>query len=239
MIYINPYLLVPINTIIGGVAGSISTKAALATKLGISESIITRFQIVGSDVHAHITSIYPLPVAVFKNNLTITSYLDIGGKVFVSNGEAFRDSTVNNVLFPRLETVQNGFDFAYTQIVNLELPSLVTSAAAQWLRNNVAMKTCRLPNATTLIPEQLFSNNTSLELISYKKLKNYGNPAMVTNSGNISGFLNLKTGCKIETNVFMKTANSGAPHNAFVYAKNTRGAIVDFYNDDGSYHSTL
>ena len=71
----------PINTIIGGVAASISTKSLLASKLGIAESEIIRFQIVGSDVQANIKSDYYLPDNVFYNNSDIKSFSDFDGKV--------------------------------------------------------------------------------------------------------------------------------------------------------------
>lgn len=232
-----------VNTIIGGVAASISTPALLASKLSIAVSAITRFDIVGSDIHAHIMGTYLLNSAVFKNDTSITSFIDMNGKFYQTNGELFRDSTINNVVMPGLTTMNNGLDFAYTRIVNLSLPSYTggstSTPSSQTFRNNPMMKTCILDSATTLNPSQLFINNTSMELISYKKLKSYGNPAMPTNSGNDSGFLALKTGCTIETNIFMRTANAGAPHNAFVYAKNSRGAIVKFYDDAGNYVSTL
>lgn len=52
-------------------------------------------------------------------------------------------------------------------------------------------------------------------------------------------FDNLKTGCKIEANIFLATANAGAVDAGLDYAKTTRGAIVDFYDDAGNYVSTL
>lgn len=228
----------PINTIIGGVASSISTKALLASKLGISQSEIRRFEVIGSDIHVNIRISYAIPAMAFINNTSITSYLDYDGKVTALSGEDFRNSTVASVIFPKVSNVGSGYNLANTQIVNLELPELVSSSTAQWLRDNSKMKTCLLPKAETLNPGQLFLNSILMELISYKKLKSYGDPAM-TLSGNNSGFLNLKTGCTIEVNVAMLTANSGAVHNAFVYAKNTRGAIVNFYDDAGNYVSTL
>lgn len=70
-----------INTIIGGVAASISSKTLLASKLGIKQSEIRRFEIIGSDVHANIRSNYILANGfAFQNDLTITKFIDLEGK---------------------------------------------------------------------------------------------------------------------------------------------------------------
>lgn len=84
----------PINTIIGGVASTISTKALLATKLGIAESIIKRFDIVGSDVQAHISADYDIGSDSFLNNSSITHYNDIDSRVKNVSSQAFRGSSI-------------------------------------------------------------------------------------------------------------------------------------------------
>lgn len=81
------------NTIIGGVASTIPTRAALATKLGISESLITRFKVVGNDIQCKIIDNYTIPSNCFLNDTSITSYLDKQGKVTNVNNYSFENTS--------------------------------------------------------------------------------------------------------------------------------------------------
>lgn len=61
------------NTFIGGVASTITTAGALATKLGIASNRITNFKIVGSDIECSISGSYVLNG--FYQDTNITSLL--------------------------------------------------------------------------------------------------------------------------------------------------------------------
>lgn len=300
MIYINPYLSLPINTIIGGVAGTISTKSALATKLGISESIITRFEIVGSDVHCNISSNYTLPNNCFDHDATITSYIDYDGKMYVPTivrnffqystieylylasatilpscsycynlteiyapnvvkleSGAVRNCTALTIMNVGLLTYIDGYamnyiiatpdispdvafygtnPIAYTKYVHLEFN--MTSLPQSPFTNLSLCKSIKLPNLVTVTNNNsFFANWSSVELIEVMALKTFGS-AVYSNANN-TGFPGIKMGCLIKANIHMATANAGNPHQAFLYAKNTRGATVEFYDDAGNYVSTL
>lgn len=238
MIYINPYLSVPINTIIGGVAGTISTKAALAVKLGISESIIKKFQIVGSDVHARIGGDHNLGVTgtpTFQNDTSITSFLDIDGLVKTLSGtNCFNNTPVQNVSLPNL-THLKGFDFYNcTYLTQLYLPSLTTCIGTRFFYN-IKVPILNLPSLEYVEYQTVsFRGLTLTTEINMKKLKTLGDASTHNDC-----FTALKTGCYIRVNVFMATSNSGAPHAALVWAKANRAAIVEFYDDAGNYVSTL
>lgn len=73
------------NTFIGGVAGTINTKALLASKLGISEANIKMFEVRGSDIRAHISSSYTLLFESFYG-LNMTYFVDKNGLVTNNNG---------------------------------------------------------------------------------------------------------------------------------------------------------
>ena len=54
-----------------------------------------------------------------------------------------------------------------------------------------------------------------------------------------NAFLEINIGCVIEANIYLATANAGGADVDLLYAKNTRGCTVNFYDDLGNYVSTL
>lgn len=189
MIYINPYLSVPINTIIGGVAGSISTKSALATKLGISESIITRFQIVGSDVHCNISSAYNVVPNAFFNDTSITSYNDLDGICIFFEFSAFNGATnltnvyapnavlgdlcfLNDTLLAQNEYLYNpytigGQSFRNTRVKKVIMPNVTTYTTDLFNGNTALIEVVGQP---TYISSNCFRNTTSLQVLDVSKV---------------------------------------------------------------------
>lgn len=106
------------NTIIGGIGSVITTKSALATKLGISESIIRGFKVVGSDVYCRITSYYQIPVNCFRDDTTITYYYDYDSNVTLSSA-SFQGSTIKKAIFNRHTTIPS-FCFQNSMLEELE-----------------------------------------------------------------------------------------------------------------------
>lgn len=319
------------NTIIGGVGSVITTKSALATKLGISESIIQGFKIVGSDIHCKITSNYSIGVNTFNSDVNITSYLDFDGKCINVGQAAFSGSTIIDAVFPNavlgvlafgsvsaIKCLSNdnfGYQYDYykstigneafrrTKIKHLNIPNL-TTISTNLIRNNndlisvlggnvtsigadafvgcINLVNIDLENVTT-IHQRAFSDCTSMpffdllsltslrfqvfydcssceyinmpmienisdaervnlfrglsscNLISMKKLKTLGDPS----TSNSSTFQALKMGCTIEVNEFMATSNAGNADATLVWVKANRSAVVEFYDDNGDYVSTL
>jgi len=94
------------NTFIGGVSGTISTAALLATKLSISVGAISNFTIVGSDIKCRITGSYAISSGVFEARADITSYYDYDGLVTSIGAQAFNIcSNVNFLWFPNCTSV--------------------------------------------------------------------------------------------------------------------------------------
>lgn len=312
------------NTIIGGVGSVITTKSALATKLGISESIIKRFEVVGNDVHCIITDFYYIPVNCFSGDTSITSFIDIDGLAYNQVGN-FRDSTIKyaelrrvgpnqlqancfsgseleHLVTPHItqfdsnalddcsflhtidaplatlaltQSVRNTPNLAYTNFKLKELGtgSFLNSSAVLDLSEVHTIQNSSLTNGnypslhmplltnvnTSISPwnssyitsakfdvlenipnsNNMFLGWTNCDSIEMKKLKVYGAFAAGGGTPAQYGFSNLKMGCNIKVHEDLLTANAGAPHEAFLYAKNTRGATVEFYDDAGNYVSTL
>lgn len=152
-----------INTIIGGVASFISSKSALATKLAISESTIKRFEIVGSDVRAHISASYTIPENCFLNNTSITSYIDYHNKVITAGLSAFQNSTIQNALIENAVLNLSVFD----NCVNLTNYSFgftfktISSFSTSNVFRNTRIKYFKADNLTSL-GGSFFSGNTEL-----------------------------------------------------------------------------
>lgn len=232
------------NTIIGGVGGTITTKSALATKLGISESIIRGFEVVGNDVHARITSNYYPKLEAFRNDSTIDKYEDLEGLIIsLSVDGVFRNSGVEELHLPNTTNL-SAYSISYCQYLKyLNLPS-ATFLGPQSVRNNTGLLEFHAPNLESIGnivtggQNNFFDSYTSCNLISMRKLKVYGSPTQGT-TGTLSGFTNLKLNCTIEVHEDLATANAGAPNQSLIWAKTNRSAIVEFYDDDGNYVSTL
>lgn len=86
-----------------------------------------------------------------------------------------------------------------------------------------------IPKTTTLL-DQVFNGCSKLELIDIRgcKIINH-NP----------WFHTVKLGFLIKVHIDLFTSNGGNPNPYLVTAKNTRNAIVEFYDDNGDYVSTL
>lgn len=250
------------NTIIGGVGGTITTKSALATKLGISESIIKRFEVIGSDVYARISEDYEIQQQAFLNDTNITFYNDIGGKATSLRPGSFNGCTnLLEVYLPELVSSSPGttlFRYCYNlhtaylpKINNLrnqcfednyELINLVTDGCVEVSTSTfydcTALPSLYLPSLTTVFDKNsTFRNLTSCEIISMRKLTTLGSLANVNNPQNC--FVGLKLNCEIEVNIALATDNSGNANAALQWAKDNRSATVRFYDNAGNYVSTL
>lgn len=85
-------------------------------------------------------------------------------------------------------------------------------------------------NSATTVYNSAFVNCYDINYIGLKACKTMGS----------SVFLNIKLNCIIDVNVFLLTSGSGGvPNSSLTYAKTSRNAIVNFYDDAGNYVSTL
>ena len=225
-----------VNTYIGGIGGTINTPALLASRLGISENRIKLFKVTGVDVEcAIIGGGYIIPASCFINNTEIKSYIDADGLVSeFTGGQEFRNSTIQTVNFPNVTTFNNSILNFYNCVflTSVNFPKL-TRIWTQAFQLCTSLSTIELPLLTTL-GVYAFANTASLSAVNIIKCSNLGGSPTHNNV-----FENIKIGCTINANISLKTNNAGGADGDLTYAKNTRLAIVNFYNNDGSYNSTL
>jgi len=117
------------NTEIGGVASTISTPALLASKLGILESRITNFSIVGSDIKCKITGNYNMPSYAFLSDTSLTFFKDIEGKCTYQGLSSFKD-TVNcgELYFPgvlEIESLTGNYSFSGDGLKKMYYPACI------------------------------------------------------------------------------------------------------------------
>ena len=231
------------NTFIGGVSATLNTAALVASKLGISVSRIKAFKIVGENIEfAVVGGGYTIPASCFTNNTSITYYLDNDGLVLSIASNGFREcANLANVNFPKCTSISIGTGYlAFYRCVSLTSVSFpeVVHVGTQSFQECSLLTSINLPKVTK-IGILAFSTLPAINLINIPKCLYLGTNSLVNKPGNDNVFLNIKTGCTINTNIALQTNNAGAPDGDLTYAKNTRSAIVNFYNNDGSYDSTL
>lgn len=149
----------------------------------------------------------------FQNNTSLIS-IDIDSCT-VLGAYTFANCTASGLSISalNLQTINGQRTFWNTKIKDFIFPELIE------ITNG---------NAVTFI------NCSYVELIDIKKCKDLGNATATTGV-----FSNIKTNCVINVHEDLATNNSGNADGNLVYAKNTRGATVNFYDDNGDHVSTL
>jgi len=185
---VNPYIFAPTvdlstNTYIGGVASTIGTASALATRLAIDVSRITAFEIVGSDIKCKITGSYVIPTSCFYNDSNITYYTDSDGLI----------TDLQNYAFNRT-----------SKIKYLEFKGVINSNGS-WLLENSSVIEFSLPNATSIlnIPFNLASN---LVAVYIPRCTNLGG-----SSANNNTLYGVPASAIIYAHPSLATNNSGTP----------------------------
>ena len=217
------------NTFIGGVAAEIPTAASLATKLAISESDISYFAIVGSDIEARINVDYPMPGSSFLSNTAITYFNDADGLVTSLGSSSFSNAT-NLVSAKFKNATTSGIEIfrqcaSLTELVLTNMDSLDSVALFR-----VSIVELILPNLTKALnavsnssTSGCFREMGSVTLIDMPKCTQIGRTALDNGV-----FLLIKTGCVINVDSSLATNNSGAMDGDLAYAVNSRGATVNF-----------
>jgi len=131
---------IPYNLFIGGVASTLSTASLLATKLGVSSSIITDYTIVGSDIKCVITTPFSIPTLSWQNDSNVTYFLSYGS-IITSIGIGNFENFANLKLFycegnPSFNTVFN----ARTKALVCELPELTILAESAFYTTTASNK---------------------------------------------------------------------------------------------------
>jgi len=182
------------NTFIGGVASTITTSGALATKLGIASNRITNFKIVGSDIECRISGSYAIPNSAFQDNTDITYYRDyenctsIGVFAFyhLTSGLNFK---LYDLYFENALTI--GSDICQ-----------VVGAGAYPLKKAI------FPKATTFLGQRQFFSQKEIETVYIPMVTVLGS---TLGNNQIFDFTNYISQKKLYCHPSLATNNAGAP----------------------------
>jgi hypothetical protein len=208
MNFVNPYIFAPpvdlsTNTEIGGVSATISTPALLATKLGILESRITNFSIVGSDIQCKITGSY---TSVNFNGDTSITYFDD------------KDGLITDLM-----------NFAFGNAPNLKrlsLKGIINLSGAYIVRyDQFTSRTIEvyLDNCVTMGSSAFYDGLYSNLFIYAPRCTTLGASTSVDNQN----FYRVKTGSIIYINSFTQTSNAGGVEADVAHAI-SQGATVRY-----------
>ncbi len=198
------------NTYIGGVSGSITSATQLGVKLGISNTRIQNFTIVGSDIKCKITGGgYAIPNNAFQNTTTPCTY--------------YRDTDF-------LVTSVGDFSFYYTTtgvatFGNIDFKnatSIGSSSLASTKAENISLLNC------TTVGNRGFWHFTGV--VNSESIYIPNCTSLGTTAGDNEVFTGISSGSIIYTNPVLATNNAGAPDGDLAYATG-RGAIVRYVTD--------
>jgi hypothetical protein len=196
------------NVFIGGVGAVYTTKASLASALGISAGNIPYFGIVGDEVQVKFSVNVGIPVGF--SYLSITYLLDeVEGRIVTHGG--FNNN--NNSTIKTVRCVG------------------VTTIGFQWISGSYVLEEINFPNLVN-VPASGFKGYMSpsnIKIINIPKVTNLG--GAVGNTMSLTGIVFSNT--KIYCNIALKTNNSGGMDGDLVEA-NSLGARIFFVNTNAA-----
>ena len=197
---------VRVNTYIGGIGASTSTKELLATKLGIASSRISNFSIINNNVQCRISGSYILQSSSSLDDTNITYYLDKGGLISNLTQYEFRRAINFNG-----ELILDG----------------VSSLTDPYLNRNGYLVRVICKNATSLAGAAFYNGDPPYfrQTFYFPNVTNMGG-----STASNSVFYGIMPKSYIYAHPSMATNNAGGPDGDLV-AATTAGAIVRYVTD--------
>jgi hypothetical protein len=206
------------------------------------------FKVVGTDIEFRVIGPYEIPAFSFRLD-TITFYNDIDGMVTRCRNGAFQGAFSNPpssyplewVNFPKC-IIFDALLFSYAYNLNsITAPELLTMNGG-YIVNRTKLLTLDFPKLTScgnlsFATEQSAAALSILTNINIPKIKTMGSDSNFISNNEVFRF--LKLACTIKVNIHLATNNFGAPDGDLLFAKNSRASIIEFYDDNGIYVSTL
>lgn len=188
--------------------------------------------------HTFNNSSIPKVKALNATNMGGSTFLNsrttevIGGKITSISTSAIQGSMMNELDVSKITSLDGTSSFRASKFVNMSFDSLVSMGMTQGWRDMKSLKTIKFPVLESMQKNSQFNGCSVLELFEAKKCKSFGDPSVSSTM-----FSGVKAGGTYRVNIFMKTANAGALEESLNAIK--AGRTIEFYNDDGTYNSTL
>jgi len=181
------------NTYIGGISGSITSATQLGIKLGISNTRIQNFTIVGSDIKCKIIGgSYAMPASAFSGETNLTFFRDLDNLIISLNGSCFLGAVnLYELQIDGVVTITGSGNFQSTNLTTIILPNLTSTGATAF--NDIALTSFKrtdiyIPNCTVLGATVNTNENVFLGIKNYSII--YANPTLATiNSGGVEADL--------------------------------------------------
>lgn len=231
------------NTFIGGIGVSIVNKTQLASLLKTSESNIYYFKKTGNDIECFLTNPIIDLSNMFLSNNEIT-YIK-SNKIQVTRNV---DSTSFIRNCPNTKTIElEGFSWqneAYANMFTIAANAILESIRLKdciympqsgCVFNNPMLTELYTPNLIRVDINAIGGNINNLKIWDIKKCKYFGTPT----SSSSRPIQNMPSGFTLNINSFCMTDNNGGANASLQYYKLTNNTIINFYDDNGNYVSTL
>jgi len=217
------------NLFIGGVASTLNTKEALATKIGVSSTNISYFAITGDNIEAILkNTVFGLPSDCFLDDVYITYYKDysllcnsIGIRVFKGTSklkavEIYGTGTGN--------ISNNSFENAQS------LKRVVLKGFNKWYPYNCFSGT---PDLQLLYIKDLSFNSSSASVVrtAFGGASNIYIPNLTVigyDVGNNGEFNESPQGVNIWAHPSLQTSNGGGEEGDIAYARANKAAVIDY-----------
>jgi hypothetical protein len=231
------------NLFIGGVSATINTSAILATRLGVNQSIIKGFKVIGLNIECTIIANYGVGTSAFRNDTSITYYKDDGQFAKAISNNTFDGSSNLSVLelYGLTSFSFGGFPkIVGTKIKNLLFPNAINinqqSVGNSDIINNLLLETFEAPLCNYNTGNGGLSN---LPLLTYIDLRVTKRFARLTSGGRGSLFNgSMANNGLIKAHEDCLTVDNGGIDINLQKLIN-RNWKVEFYNNAGIITSTI
>jgi hypothetical protein len=218
------------NTFIGGIGTTENTASLLAFRLGIPESAIKFFNVIGNNISAYIDGYWSPQQSAFRQKADLVYFYDLSEKginVFADVRLFQQGSAFVNLKYIYLKntTYISDYSFLFTKtLLNIFLEKVTELGVTQTIRDT-NVRNLRLPALTVFSGNSMFADTNRLS--SRKRLYvPMLNITMAQSSYN-NIFGTVISGLIIYTHPDMATANGGNPHPSIVNAI-SQGAIIRY-----------
>jgi hypothetical protein len=232
------------NLFIGGVSATINTAAILATRLGVNQSIIKGFRVIGLNIECTIIANYFVGTSAFQNDTSISYYKDDGQFAKGISNFCFSGSSNLSILqiYGLTSFSAGGFPkISGTKIKNLLFPNAINTNQASVgnkdIINNLLLETFEAPLCNYSTGNEGLSNLPLLKYIDLRVTTRFGRSNQPNPRGGLffplmanNGLIKVHEGC-------LTVDNGGIDIN--LQKLINRNWTVEFYNNAGIITSTI
>jgi hypothetical protein len=231
------------NTFIGGVGAITNTPVLLAARLNTSVNNIKAFSVIGNDVQCAVVNNYSIGWNQWDNRSDLTYYRDEGGKCVLVAGQRTFANCINlvEVLLPKAQLYEI-LSNTYTWVYNPKLSKLILPTTTTFPQNSIHstdLVELNLDNVVTFQGAAVNGALNKLTVLNIKKCKSFGTTGPTGPSNAFRGINTPKIGMTFNVNIALLTSNAGAVNADMLFYKTNYSCVINFYDDNGNYVSTL